>query len=208
MTTEKDFSSIAHTWDEKPQRLELAAAVACAIKEQIPLTRSMEALDFGSGTGLVTFHLHHLLKHVTTMDSAQGMLDVVAQKACAAAVENVTTMHSEAAVPNLKADTYDIIYSSMVLHHVHDLNSTLKSLAHAVKSGGVIALADLVVEDGSFHDNSQGVAHHGVDPKWLIEQLELFGFEKGHIVVAHQIVKQRGSNSQQYPVFLMWAYKK
>jgi len=208
VSNEKDFSAIAHVWDEKPRRLELATAVAQAIKDNIELSDDMEALDFGSGTGLVTFHLCQSLKHVTAMDSAIGMLDVVEEKARVANVENVTVLHSDATVPVLVAEKYDLIFSSMVLHHVDNLASTLKSLANAVSTGGVLALADLVVEDGSFHDNSHGVAHHGVDPDWLIEQLQSLGFNQGQSVVAHQIVKQREGAQQCYPVFLVWASKK
>lgn len=208
MSKNKDFSAIAQTWDEKPQRIHLAAAVARAIKDNIKLSNNMEALDFGSGTGLVTFHLHQTLKHVTAMDSAAGMLTVVEEKARVAGAQNVTILHSDAAVPVLDSEVYDFIFSSMVLHHVDDLASTLEALASAVKSGGVLAVADLAVEDGSFHNDSKGVAHHGIDPEWLIGQLQSSGFHRGQSVVAHQIIKQRGDNQNCYPVFLVWAYKK
>lgn len=207
MVKGKNFSAIAKTWDEKPQRVELAAAVAAAISENVPLNRQMEALEFGSGTGLVTFQLHQQLKHVTAMDNAAGMLAVVEEKALAANVGNVTTHHSDTIVPSLAVESYDLIFSSMVLHHVSDIDSTLKSLVAGLKTGGVLALADLALEDGSFHNCAQGVEHHGVDPEKLIGQLLDMGMINAQSVVAHRIVKQRGLEQHAYPVFLVWAYK-
>ncbi len=207
MAKGKNFSAVAKTWDEKPQRVKLAAAVATAISENIPLNRQMEALEFGSGTGLVTFHLHQQLKHVTAMDNAAGMLTVVEEKALAANVDNVTTRHNDTTIPSLAPDSYDLIFSSMVLHHVGDIDSTLKALIAGLKAGGVLVLADLALEDGSFHDNDQGVEHHGVDPVCLIDQLHEMGLMNAQSVIVHRIVKQRGLEQHTYPVFLVWAYK-
>lgn len=207
MVKGKNFSAVAKTWDEKPQRVELASAVAAAISENIPLDRQMEALEFGSGTGLVTFHLHQQLKHVTAMDNAAGMLAVVEEKALAANVDNVTTCHNDTMIPSLVLEGYDLIFSSMVLHHVGDIDSTLKAFVAGLKTGGVLALADLVLEDGSFHDSDQGVERHGVDPEWLIAQLNEMGLVNAQSVIAHRIVKQRGLEQYTYPVFLVWACK-
>ena len=41
----------------------------------------MTALDFGCGTGLVTFNLIDSLHHVLAVDSAEMMLDVTLEKA-------------------------------------------------------------------------------------------------------------------------------
>lgn len=208
MEKNKDFSAAAQTWDEKPQRIYLAEAVAKAIIEKVALNRNMEALEFGSGTGLVTFHLQQHLKHVTAMDNAEGMLDVVAQKARAANITNVSTCFNSNIVPSLIPENYDLIFSSMVLHHIGNIDSTLKALVSGLKKGGILALADLVVEDGSFHDSAQAIEHHGIDPVTLIDQLHGFGLTKTEYIIAHKIVKHRGAVDDVYPVFLLLAYKK
>lgn len=204
MEKNKDFSAVAQTWDEKPQRVDLAEAIAKTMIEKIALNKNMEALEFGSGTGLVTFHLQQYLKHVTAMDNAKGMLDVVTQKCQAANIGNVSTCLSSSIVPSIEAKKYDLIFSSMVLHHIDNIDLTLKALIAGLKDGGVLALADLVVEDGSFHDSHQGVKHHGIDPAKLIDKLQAFGLTKADYVIAHEIVKKR----DVYPVFLLWAYKR
>ncbi len=198
----KDFNAIAATWDEKPQRIHLAAAVSRAIRQQIPLRTDMRALDFGSGTGLVTFHLVGELGQVTAMDSAEKMLDVFMDKARQCGVTNVNTAIT-GADPAVAEASYDLIYSSMVLHHVPDLDLTLRRLVAGLASGGYLALADLDAEDGDFHDNPAGVARHGVERDWLCRRLEQLGLHKVAAVTAHVITKQRQGRDKDFPVFLV-----
>jgi len=51
----------------------------------------------------------------------------------------------------------------MTLHHIKDVRGLLKRFHHALLPGGYIAIADLDKEDGRFHDNHDGVFHHGFD---------------------------------------------
>lgn len=207
MGTGKDFSQAATTWDEKPQRIDLAAAVSVAIKQHIPLTAGMDALEFGCGTGLVTFHLLDRLRQVTAMDSATGMLDVLRQKADTLGARNVETCHNATSIPQLAERRYDLIYSSMVFHHVPQIEPVLHALIRALRPGGYLAIADLDAEDGTFHDQAQGVEHHGIDRSWLGEQLQQAGLCEVQHCTAHTIIKKRPVGDRHYPVFLVWGRK-
>ncbi|MBN2644736.1 MAG: methyltransferase domain-containing protein [Desulfuromonadaceae bacterium] len=198
-----DFNAAAVTWDEKPQRVHLACAVAKAIREQVPLTAAMQAMEFGCGTGLVSFHLVAELGSVVAMDSAASMLEVLQKKATSLGVVTIRTALVDAGCHNLGSEQYDLVYSSMVLHHVPHLEMTLRALIHTLKPGGYLALADLDEEDGSFHDNPAGVERHGVDRIWLTEFLRANGLQQVEAVTAHTIGKQRESSYDNYPVFLV-----
>ena len=199
-----DFNAIAAIWDEKPQRIHLARAVADAVAEHIPLNADMAALDFGCGTGLVTFHLLQQLHHVTAMDSAAQMLAVFAEKAAELRVDNVATESVCAEKPVIGCNRFDLIYSSMVLHHVVDLETAIAQLVAALKPGGYIALADLDSEDGDFHDNPRGVAHNGIDRHWLRNKFSVLGLTDIGCCTAHVITKSRNGINKDYPVFLVW----
>lgn len=54
----RDFDAAAARWDANPMRVQLATATYRAIAAAVPLTPTMRALDFGCGTGLLTFLLH------------------------------------------------------------------------------------------------------------------------------------------------------
>ena len=40
----------------------------------------------------------------------------------------------------------------MVMHHVADVAGLVRSMTQQLATGGYVALADLDVEDGTFHD--------------------------------------------------------
>ena len=56
MNTEKrDFNKEAASWDENPARVKIAQNVAEAISKQVKLTPKWMCMDFGCGTGLLTY---------------------------------------------------------------------------------------------------------------------------------------------------------
>ncbi|MDY0189656.1 MAG: class I SAM-dependent methyltransferase [Desulfuromonas sp.] len=203
----RDFNKVAALWDEKPRRVALASAVAEAIKQNLTFDAKLDALEFGCGTGLVTFNLVELLHHITVVDSAEGMLAVVEQKAAQLGIDNITAVHSNSTVPSLPAQHYDLVFSSMVLHHVADISHMLQVLITSLKPGGTIALADLDAEDGTFHADPVGVEHHGVDRQWLCDELVKLGLVNVQHTTAYTIVKKRPQGEQAYPVFFVWAQK-
>ena len=75
-----DFDSKAKDWDAVPGRAERANAVAAAIREQVSLSKTMTALEYGCGTGLLSFALQAELGPITLADSSTGMLEVLREK--------------------------------------------------------------------------------------------------------------------------------
>lgn len=60
----RDFNLAAKTWDDNPMRIELAGALANAILSRIPVANTMDMLDYGAGTGLVTLGLQPYMRSV------------------------------------------------------------------------------------------------------------------------------------------------
>ena len=79
-----EFDQKASQWDAKPVRVERAQAVAESIKARCPLSPHMTALEYGCGTGLLSFALQPYLGHITLADSSSGMLAVLRDKIAAA----------------------------------------------------------------------------------------------------------------------------
>ncbi len=75
-----DFDAEARAWDANPLRVARAQAVAAALRASLPLHPALRALEYGCGTGLLSFALYPDLRHITLADSSPGMLAVVADK--------------------------------------------------------------------------------------------------------------------------------
>ena len=116
----KRFDEAAANWDEKPRRVELSRRIVEAIKEAVPFTREMTALEIGCGTGLLTLGLASELKSIMATDSSQGMIKVLRSKIESNEILNIETRCFDfVSNNNLSAQKrFDLIYSGMVFHHI------------------------------------------------------------------------------------------
>jgi|AntRauTorckE6833_2_1112554.scaffolds.fasta_scaffold04747_5 2-polyprenyl-3-methyl-5-hydroxy-6-metoxy-1,4-benzoquinol methylase len=203
-TRVKDFNTVAETWDEKPRRVMLAAAVANAIREHVRIAPECRAMEFGCGTGMVTFNLIDVLGEVVAVDRAADMLEVVEKKAADLGAEEVNTKLVGDDLEHLGCGEYDLIYSNMVLHHLPDIEGVLEYLVGALKPGGMIALSDLENDDGTFHDQPEGIIQSGIQSSSLLDTFARLGLNNLGSIQAHSITKQRQDGDREYPVFLVW----
>ncbi|MHB8494821.1 MAG: class I SAM-dependent methyltransferase, partial [Casimicrobiaceae bacterium] len=125
MTT-SDFDARAAAWDGDPTKVERAQAVADAIVRHVSLTGAMNAMEYGCGTGLLSFMLRPRLGQITLADVSEGMLTVAAGKIAAANDAALRTVKLDLLVDPMPAERYDIIYSLMTLHHVADTDAILR----------------------------------------------------------------------------------
>jgi len=204
------FDKAAETWEEKPARLELAAAIAKAISEEVPLTPEMEIMDFGCGTGLIARALAPRVRLITAADTSAQMLAVLEAKAKETGLEGINPLLLDETYGTHGGVAYDAIVSGMVLHHIEDILELVAQLAQWCRPGGWLALADLEPEDGSFHQDPTGVVHHGIDPAWLADQLEPLDFTIRSTRRAHTIRRPpaEGTPATDYPVFLLAAQRR
>jgi tRNA (cmo5U34)-methyltransferase len=194
------FDQVAGTWDANSMRVALATAVAAEIERQVGLTRTMDVLDFGCGTGLVTLALAPQVRTVTGADSSEGMLAVLEEKVRSQHLASVRSYLVTDSTPLSGAGRFDLITSSMALHHVHDVAALVAQFWAMLLPRGQIAIADLDTEDGTFHEAGVSDVHHrGFDRLWLRQLLSQHGFVGLRDTTA--FVHQR--NGRDYPVFLI-----
>ena len=205
MTT-TDFDARAATWDDDPLKVERAQAVADAIVRNVALDRSMRALEYGCGTGLLSFMLRPRLGHITLADVSDGMLAVAAGKVAAANDAAMRTVKLDLAADALPDERYDVVYSLMTLHHIPDTDAILRRFHAVLAQPGWLCIADLDTEDGSFHGPGVDV-HHGFDRAALAAKARAAGFASVEFTTAHVMTKAVDGQLKPFPIFLMVARK-
>ncbi|MDF1563738.1 MAG: class I SAM-dependent methyltransferase [Deltaproteobacteria bacterium] len=195
------FQDKAADWDARDTVRELSRAVGAAILERAPLAAGQRVLDFGAGTGLIAAQVAARVERVTAVDVSRAMLDaLLAKPELEGKVEAVCQDILEAPLGR----SFDGIVSAMAMHHVEDTGRMIRSFADHLAPGGFVALADLDLEDGTFHPaDVEGVFHQGFDRAALGATLEASGFVDVDFATAHTVEKEGGS----YPVFLVLARK-
>ena len=184
----KRFDQAAAQWDEKPSRVVMAEAVADTIRRSVPLHSEMQALEFGCGTGLVGFSLLENLGSLDGIDAAEGMIAAFNEKAAAAGLAHRAKGEVRDIFGAPLQKRYDLIFSSMVFHHLPNPAEGACVLAKLLKAGGYLAIADLDEEDGTFHPpEADGVHHFGFSSGEMEDflrgaDLEVIGVEEAHTV--------------------------
>ena len=187
-------------------RANMAKTVADAIVAAVPVAPHWSALEYGCGTGLVGLRLLPHVGHLLETDLSPGMLAVLSEKAAAAGLKSISTQVLDLTSNPPPPQRFDMIFSSMALHHIPDVAALVRAFHAMLVPGGWIALADLDVEDGSFHaPEVPGVAHHGFERKVVEEWLRAAGFTSIGFRTAHTVERERDGAQRRYPIFLATA---
>jgi ubiquinone/menaquinone biosynthesis C-methylase UbiE len=169
-----DFDARAESWDDAG-KVKRAMDVATAIHRAVPLSRSMRALEYGAGTGLLSWCLRDALGPITLADSSAGMRAVAERKIASANILDIRVIDLDLTRDPPPPDRYDLIFSMMTLHHVPDVPRVLVDFRSLLNRGGWLCHADLDTEDGSFHGPEVDV-HHGFERTRVRSWLEAADF--------------------------------
>lgn len=200
--TKSDFDHKATEWDQNPSHVERSAAIAAALKEFVPLNKNMKALEYGAGTGLLSFELRDEFQEIVLMDSSKEMIRVCEEKTRHYGTKHITPLYFDLE-HHVYSGKFDIIYSQLVFHHIVDIETVIKKFHEMLHPGGYLVIADLYAEDGSFH-GPDVIVHKGFDPVALSTSLISHGFNNP----AHrQCYLLRKDNGRDYPVFILKAIK-
>jgi tRNA (cmo5U34)-methyltransferase len=198
-----EFDSRARDWDNNPIHWERSEAIAKNILELVPITPKMKALEYGAGTGILSFLLSDKFSEITLMDNSREMVQVMHEKVLNTKLKHLEPLLFDLEHSDYHARKFDCVFSQMVLHHVADTGEILNKFYQILHPGGFLAIADLYPEDGSFHGVDANV-HLGFDPAKLTETLKLIGFK----IVIHKLCFEiKRDFGKKFPIFLLVAHK-
>lgn len=200
-----EFDIKASGWDENPIHHARSEAIAKEMLRLLPIKKEMSAMEFGAGTGILSFMLKDFFNDIILMDSSTEMVNVANKKIDATGAKNLKTI-----VFDLEHETYsgkplDLIFTQMVLHHVNDIEKLFGNFYKILNPNGFIAIADLYTEDGSFHDEGFS-GHNGFNIEDLTLTLNKCNFRVSSAEQCFTINRKISEKvTNQYPVFLLIA---
>lgn len=192
---------LVEEWGENPERVRMAVAFDAGIRAQVPLAAGMACLEFGCGRGNLALLLPEELS-IVAIDTSEEAIEALRQKTAALNRSNISA-HCADIMDFAEERRYDLIYSTMALHHIREIGALLRKCARLLAVDGVLMLADLEAEDGSFHDDRTGVYHFGFDRLELAGLLAGAGFEVLSIGEVYRREKSFPDGSvRSYPLFM------
>jgi tRNA (cmo5U34)-methyltransferase len=199
-----EFDARARDWDKNQRYVDRSEAVAKAMLQTIPFKKNMKALEYGSGTALLSFALKDQFEEIVLMDNSQEMTAVTAEKIASQNIQNMNPLFFDLEHQDYNGK-FDVIYSQMVMHHVSDIDAMLTKFHGLLNPGGYLAIADLYAEDGSFHGEGFN-GHKGFDVENLQNRVSSKGFidlKFNQCFVISKITED--GSTKDYPLFLLVA---
>lgn len=201
-----EFDIKAKDWDKNNVHLERSQAIANQLKELISFKAGMKAMEFGAGTALLSFILRDLFSSITLIDNSQEMIRICNEKIAASNSGHIKALKIDLETEDFE-DTFDFIYSQMAFHHLVDVAKMIHKFYQLLDENGVLAIADLFPEDGSFHGEGF-TGHKGFEPELLKGIMWKVGFKNvQHITSYVQKKIEPDGKLKEYPVFLIIAKK-
>lgn len=189
----------------------------------LPLSKEMEVLEVGPGSGFTAFRISRMVRHVTLVDVAAQTVTALSTEL--AHLPNVTCCHADVSQPGLAAalrKTFDVVFALDVFEYVGNPATCLLELAASLRPGGKLFLSYPNVPpprgDGVnyFHHlsdlekllHASGLSHWQISalrfrefPKWIYNALHERPLE-----VLRRIRPKLGPNNPQ-TYEMTWAFR-
>lgn len=202
------FDPAAAGWDLEPRRHRLAAVSVEALLGFLKPDPGQVLLDFGAGTGLVSYALATKVRRVYALDSSGGMLRALAAKQAEGAPRNVIPVLWPESAFWPVFEPLDGVVASMALHHVPDIPALLKTFLAALRPGGRLGVVDLDREEGHFHGPERPAPHAGFERVALSAWARSAGFDRVSLETIHHFTRIGGDGlEREYSLFLLRAEK-
>lgn len=190
------FTQKANKWDT-PEKEQFAKEFVAEIKKYIQFSSEDKIMDFGCGTGLVGLELLPEVSFAVMADTSSAMLEVLESKLSYAQLEKIEIIDGPLSL--YSGNDIDKAVTLMALHHIENLDETIKLMSNTIKKNGLLIIGELLTEDGSFHAPSV-VAHNGFDLEEICELIENNGFE---VLLKHPYSIQKRKDNEFHRFILI-----
>ncbi|MCX2826444.1 class I SAM-dependent methyltransferase [Bacillus pseudomycoides] len=175
----------------------------CEMIQNIIDVSGKNIIDIGCGGGIYTKELALMrASKVIGFDFSKKMLQAATENC--ASVPNISFIHGDAHHMPFANETFDIVVSRAVIHHLQDIPKFLQEASRILKKNGMLILQDRTIEDCTIPGSPKHIRGYffSIYPKLI--QIE----EKRRPKATHiqQLIAQNG----MYPLPLqtMWEVRK
>jgi ubiquinone/menaquinone biosynthesis C-methylase UbiE len=130
-------------------------ALGKSLERLVALTapqKNWRALDVATGGGHVAYAFAPHVERLWATDITQEMLDLVKVEVQKRGLANVRTTYAKAEALPFEDESVDLVTCRIAPHHFDSIPEFLDEVRRVLKSGGVLAVVDNVVPDGSVGD--------------------------------------------------------
>jgi tRNA (cmo5U34)-methyltransferase len=196
------FDTKVYDWNNNKLHIESSQAITNTLLSMIPVHKQMTALEYGIGTGMISFMLKDKLADIVIIDASKEMVKMANDKIVQDGIKNVWPICLDLEEEYF-AGEFGLIYNQLMFHQVNDIDFMCQKFYSFLRPGGYLAIADLYEENGAFQEEGFPI-HHGLNVEHLAQTLEKLKFTN----ISHKkcfTIKRENSlgKREEYPIFLL-----
>ncbi len=151
--TQKWFRSWSNEYDRTLGRISFHRDLLDLVVKSSAVKYNDKVLDIGCGTGLLSLKFLQASDClVTAVDNSREMMALFRDKIKKLGIQKrVACKLMDAGSPNFPADTFDIIASTVTLHHLKQKLNPLKNMRRILKPGGRLLIGDIDMDTTGSH---------------------------------------------------------
>ncbi len=135
-------------------------------------------IDFGTGAGHLAVKMARRFRQVKAIDIAPKMIECTKRRVERKNIHNVTLTLGNIDHLPYPAESIDLGYCVLVLHHIFDPGRSIKEMVRTIKPGGSLIIADLARHSEELLHRKMRDFWSGFDMKQFANWLEKAGLEE------------------------------
>lgn len=148
MPAHKFWDRMANRYAKSPVKDEQSYQHKLAITQQ-HLTKEMNILEVGCGTGTTAIkHAPHV-NHIHAIDFSEEMLTIAKEKAKQANVDNISFKQSDIETLQVESNSIDVVLTLSLLHLIEDKQTAIAKIYNMIKPGGLFISSTTCLAESS-----------------------------------------------------------
>lgn len=195
------------SWDTQ-RRKKRAKFLANSIFDGLGNAKKLEALEIGCGDGLISFELKDKFQEIYCFDGSKEMLNLLNEKIIYYDAHNLYTCNMDSLKKDDYYEKFDVVYSSMIFHHINNIEEKLKTVHKLMKKDGSLAIIDLDKASKFINKEEKNLnVYYGLERDLLQEIIEKSGFKDVNFQTVNKCEDAVYHESVSYSLFLCTAKK-
>lgn len=157
------------------------------IAAYLPLAPDSVVLDLAGGAGHLSRGLAPRAARFVVLDLTPGQLEIGREAAAREGIENVEFVEGDAAATPFADGEFDLVVNRFALHHMTDPGAVVREAGRVCRSGGHLALIDLVSPAGGLaavYNDLERIRDPSHTEALTADELDSLASEQGAIVAS------------------------